>query len=154
MFLTFLTLVFISYKNHLKIVWTNKYFNQLLRKEQISDNSMYYHFSLEIIGEENVNSDVQDGIHIKQTKFINWKYLKEMVVHVVQPLPSAVLADHVLEHSEVAYYLSDILMFFMMLRLIYAKDILKGHKTFTDVYSKKICRTQGLKVQEMLFARI
>jgi len=63
--LTFITLVLISYKNYLKVIWTNKFFNKLLRKEQISDNSMYYHFSLEIIGEENVNTDVKDGIHIK-----------------------------------------------------------------------------------------
>jgi hypothetical protein len=41
----------------------------------------------------------------------------------------------------VPYYLSDFLMFFMMLRLYYAKDILKGRSTFTDIYSKKICRT-------------
>lgn len=89
--LTALTLVLISYKNYLKIIWTNTYFNKLLRKEQISDNSLYYHFSLEIIGEENVNSDVKDGIHIKQAKFLNWKYLKEMIVHVVQPLPLAIM---------------------------------------------------------------
>jgi hypothetical protein len=118
---------------------------------------MYYHFSLEIIGEENVNSDVKDGIHIKQAKFINWKWITEMLVHVVQPLPQALLANHPYrsaDESDVVYYLSDLLMFFMVLRLIYAKDILKGRKTFTDVYSKKTCRTQGLEVQDMLFARI
>ena len=58
LFLTFLNVILISYKNHLKVVWTNTFFNKLLRKEQINDNSMYYHFSLEIIGEENVNTDI------------------------------------------------------------------------------------------------
>jgi hypothetical protein len=33
LFLTFLNVILISYKNHLKVVWTNTYFNKLLRKE-------------------------------------------------------------------------------------------------------------------------
>jgi hypothetical protein len=57
--------------NKIKVDWTNNFYNKLLRKEVVSDHSTYYHFSLNIIGED--DSDwIQDKVIIKKKVFFNF----------------------------------------------------------------------------------
>ena len=68
--LTYSSLYFLVRKNLVKRNWTNKYFNKILLKEKISDQSTYYHFSIEIVGNDDKSWD-QDLMDIRDAVFFN-----------------------------------------------------------------------------------
>jgi hypothetical protein len=83
---------FLATYNKIKVDWTNNFYNKLLRKEVISDQSTYYHFSLNIIGED--DSDwVKDKILVKKAKFFNFQFILEVLILMMFPLPGK---DHII----------------------------------------------------------
>ena len=70
-FLSIGAVIALAMWNKIKVDWTNNFYNKLLRKEVVSDQSTYYHFSLNIIGED--DSDwIKDKVVIKQKVFFNF----------------------------------------------------------------------------------
>jgi c-di-AMP phosphodiesterase-like protein len=84
--LSFAAVFFLAAYNKIKVEWTNDFYNKLLRKEVISDQSTYYHFSLNIIGEDDQDW-IKDKIVIKKAKFFNFKFILEVLLLMIFPLP-------------------------------------------------------------------
>ena len=84
--LTYSALYFLIRKNLVKRDWTNKYFNKILMKEKISDKSTYYHFSIEIVGNDDKSWD-QDLMEIKDAVFFNYYFLREAFILIIIPYP-------------------------------------------------------------------
>jgi len=58
----------------------------MLKKEVISDQSTYYHFSLNIIGEDD-HDWIKKKVVIKHAKFLNLKFIFEAFILMMFPLP-------------------------------------------------------------------
>ena len=59
-----------------------------------------------------------------------------------------------LSHSEIPYFLTELILPFMLLRLKFVSEVFHGPNSFLDVYSKKIYRRYNKKLDYFMFYKM
>jgi hypothetical protein len=59
-----------------------------------------------------------------------------------------------LGYDYIPYFLSEFTLIVMFIRFAYINELIFGLKTYTDIYSNKVCRVYGPKVKKGMYAKI
>lgn len=117
----------------------------------MSTHDISYHYNAEILGISKDDDDLNaDTIGVRD--YLSPLLLLEILYLCIFPWPYFDYVIRVYQSSGgfwVAYYASDLTLIAMFPRIIIQGTYTHSMNTYTDVYSRKICQANGIKIGKL-----